>query len=205
MTSPRTGWLAIALVAASLVLLAQQRILDTPPAEPPPEMTSRPTPPVHAHVLPVARAADVSKPGELRSFMGQWVLAQDARTSGPSPDSLRFTFDAPAHIVGIVVSVDISGMPLVEVVAGINTPAPYGIVEPGSTVHRDFVARDWLLHTSNANDGGPTHIDEQAWFPAGGFAVEPGDYVAIEAWLGNTAMQQRGVSPEVIVFYTWDE
>lgn len=134
--------------------------------------------------------------------MGQLVLNQDARTAGPSPDSLRFRFDAPVEITGVVISVDISGPRLVEVVAGVNVEHPYGIEAPGDGRHQPFTGRGWLLHTSDANDGGSSKIDEQVTLPVP-VTLEPGDWVAIDAWIGNTLTEPTNVSPEVILFYRW--
>lgn len=138
--------------------------------------------------------------GELRSVMVQRVMYQEARTTGPSPDRLRVTFDAPVVILGVLLSVDIDGPALVEFAVGIDPPAPYGLVEPGEGDHREFTARDWLLHASDSNGGRPSKIDEQAWYP-GGFPLALGEAVILDAWLGNQLGYRTGVSPEMIVFY----
>ena len=96
--------------------------------------------------LPVMQADDEGKPGTLRSVMGQRIQYQEPRTSGPSPDTLRFVFDRPARIVGVTISVDLwPTFDLAEWAVGINAAAPYGLVDEGTDDHRRFEARDWLL------------------------------------------------------------
>jgi hypothetical protein len=139
----------------------------------------------------VHRVDDAGKPGTTRSVLQYALLRQDPRTTGVSPDTLRFRFDAPAVVLGVGVSVDIWGPKLTEVVVGINQVVPYGTE-----------ARDWLIHTSDATDG-PSKIDERAWFGEDGFVVEAGDYVGVGAWLLNDTDRMQGITPEVIVYYRW--
>ena len=98
--------------------------------------------PFERHVI---QADDAGKPGTTRGVMGQLRFNQEARTTGPSPDVLEVRFDQPARILGVDVSVDIVGLPLVEVAVGIDPDATYGLG-----------ARDWLIHTSDQNGGQPT-------------------------------------------------
>lgn len=151
--------------------------------------------------LDVRSTDDTGKAGTGRSVMGQLVLEQAPRTSGPSPDSLRFRFDAPVEITGVLISVDIWGPSLVEVVAGVNVEHPYGIASSGEGGQK-FAGRDWLLHTSDSNDGGPSKIDEQIVLPVP-VELAAGDWVAVDVWLGNHTTTVQGVSPEVILFYRW--
>lgn len=173
------AWLAVVVVAIAAVSLQpppMQTILDVTPAR------------VQRSVLP---ADDTGKPGTMRSVMGQSLLWQRGRTTGPSPDVLSFEFDAPARILGINVSVDVAGLDIVEVAAGIEVEGTYGLD-----------ARDWLLHTSDSNGGQPSKIDEAAWFGEG-FDVEAGESVDVVAWLYNSHRGDVAVSPEVIVYYRW--
>lgn len=149
--------------------------------------------------ITISRADDADKLGSLRSVMGQRIQSQEPRTSGPSPDTLRFVFDAPARIVGVRISVDVwRPLTLAEWAIGINAATPYGLVEAGTHEHREFVARDWLLHVSSTGDS----IDQQAWFGEG-FEVGAGDAVTVDAWLQNSGTELAGLSPEVIVYYEW--
>jgi hypothetical protein len=189
--------LVVALaVLAVLVLVAATRHQPAPVA-------SAVQPVADPLTIDVRRADDEGKPGDLRSVMGQRTMYQAPRTSGPSPDTLRFRFDAPVEVVGMMLSVDISGPELVEFAVGVNTPAPYGLVEPGDHLHREFIARDWLMHVSDANGGRPSKIDEAVWFPGSGFALDAGEYLALDAWLLNQHEAPRAVSPEWIVYYRW--
>lgn len=156
--------------------------------------------------IDVTRAGDVGKPGVGRSVMGQVMMHQEARTSGPSPDSLRFRFDAPVEITGVMVSVDISGPTLVEVAAGVNVEGPYGISDGHFDPDREnltrFAGRDWLIHTSDSNGGAPSKIDEQVTLPVP-VELAAGDWIAVDGWVGNESTEPTRVSPEVIVFYRW--
>lgn len=190
----------LALVAVGIVAMGM--LLRPASPEPLPPIVARIQPEPNTLALDVRREDDADKPGTLRSVMGQRIQYQEPRTSGPSPDRLAFVFDAPARVVGVVVSVDIgSTLTLAEWAIGIDVPVPYGLVEEGTHEHREFVARDWLLHVSDASSG-PSKIDEQAWFGEG-FAVEAGDAVTVDAWLLNASEERTGVSPEVIIYYEW--
>lgn len=142
------------------------------------------------------------EPGEgVRTEMGQLVQTQEPHTSGPSPESLRFRFTQPGQILGVSISVDIDGPELVEHVIGINVPHPYGISED----HQDgepFEGDGWLLHVSDANGGQPSKIDEQLMLPHP-VDMEAGDYISVDAWIGNQLPVPAGASPEVIVFYRY--
>lgn len=194
-------WLRIGgAVIAGLLIAAVVHTAQADPA--PPSMRTVLTPTPDPYWLDVNPTEDAGKPGTARSVMGQLILSQEPRTSGPSPDSLRFRFGAPVEVTGVVISVDIHGPQLVEVVASVNAEHPYGIEAPGDGRNQPFVARDWLLHTSDANDGGPSKIDEQISLPEP-VELAAGDWVGISAWLGNTTITEQAVSPEVIVFYRW--
>lgn len=162
-------------------------------------MASQPNelPPMQTRVEPTPNAAQVrvepdDRPG-LRSIMGQLTFRQDARTTGVSPDTLRFRFDEPVRIMGVMVSADIGGrgLELVEFAVGINQPVAYGTEGP-----------DWLIHVSDANEQRASKIDEHVWFP-GGFYIGPDDFVGIGAWLYNGQTTEQSVSPEVIIYYEW--
>jgi hypothetical protein len=154
------------------------------------------------HWVDVHLADDVGKPGASRSVMGQLTVRQAPYTSGPSADSLRFRFDAPVEVTGILVSIDISGPHLVELVAGINLDAPYGVEEAATGRSQTFVGRDWLIHTSDSNGGRPSKIDEHITLPTP-VELAAGDWIAADTWLGNLTGIEQSVSPEVIVFYRW--
>lgn len=142
--------------------------------------------------------SDADKASSIHGAMLQTILTQDARTTGTSPESIHLTFEAPAEIVGIAVSVDISSdMSIVEVAAGINDERGYG----------QSRTADWLIHTSYAaSDIRSGKIDESVWYGSGeGFAVKAGDHVAVGAWLSNVATNASGISPEVVVYYRWLE
>jgi hypothetical protein len=190
--------LLVALAACALILVG---FVVTRP-EPSSPMRSVIQPEPHVIELPISPADDEGKPGTLRSVMGQRVQYQEPRTSGPSGDRLHFVFDAPARVVGVTISVDLhGGLNLAEWAIGINAPVPYGLVEAGTGDHREFTARDWLLHVSHAAEG-RSQLDEQAWFGEG-FEVEAGDAVTVDAWLVNPTTTRQGASPEVIVYYEW--
>jgi hypothetical protein len=142
--------LGVALAVLAVLVLVAAAVVPAPP------MTAVPQPEPNPLTIDVRRGDDEGTPGDLRSVMGQRYMAVPGRTTGPSADSLWFRFDAPARIVGMHLSVDIHGPEIVEFAVGINTPVPYGLVEPGIRDHREFVARDWLFHASDSNGGQPS-------------------------------------------------
>ncbi len=153
--------LALAVVAAVIVAVGVALRSDPMSTELDPE--------------PVIHEVTVQAGGVgMQSVMGQGTFRQHARTTGVSRDTLRFTFDRPVEVVGVLVSVDIRGMSITEVVVGINQPVAYGLE-----------ADAWLIHTSDASDG-PSKIDEQAWFPVP-FEVGPDDYIGV----GGVVVEQR--------------
>lgn len=144
------------------------------------------TPTMQPVARQVSRANDTGKAGQMRSVMGQHRFSIAAATSAPSPDRLDFRFDAPAEILGVLVSVDDRNLAMTEMAVGIDAHT-YGI-------H----ARDWLIHTSATGKD----TDEQVWF-AEPFIVGPDNAVSVVAWLYNEQQAETWVSPEVIVYYRW--
>lgn len=166
---------ALALVAVGIIAVG---FLYEPP-QPAPMSTVRQPEPV-VHMIPV-RVGD-----GMQSVMGQAMFRQPPRTTGVSPDTIRFTFDGPVDILGVLVSVDVHDLPLVEFAVGVNPPVAYG-TEGGP----------WLIHTSSTGES----TDEHIWFPVP-FEVGPDDFVSVGAWLYNGDELERSVSPEVIVYFT---
>lgn len=192
--STRRSLLAANAVAAALVAVL---VAGRPAEAIPPVALVIPT-------VPAPLVIEVAPDGRTgtQSVMGQRVMYQEPRTSGPSADRLAFHFTQPAQIMGVLVSVDIAGPQLVELVVDINPEGVYGVKPELDGDHRPFSADGWLLHVSDVNTGA-SKIDESIWFGADGPSVQAGDVVAVDSWLGNERMTREGISPEIIVFYRW--
>lgn len=118
---------------------------------------------------------------------------QEGYTSGRSPDELSVKFSDPVEVHGILMSVDCwKSTRLVEFAAGINQKPAYQTKGPG----------DMLIHASFATNHEAGKIDEQVWFPKP-FLLSPSDSINIGAWIQNVSPKKQGVSPEIIVYYSF--
>lgn len=145
----------------------------------------------------VNRNDDRRKTSTQHGVLLQGVFEQEPWSSGPSPQAIHLSFDAPVEILGLAISVDIGGaMTLVEFSAGI-----------GARQYGNDQGVDWLLHTSYSEDPyrfDHGHTDEQVWFgPDQGFAMDADDHLGVTAWLQNASHGYNAVSPEVVVWYRW--
>lgn len=165
-----------------IVLAVVVVILGTVLRQPPPMTTVMEPEPVI-----VEQAVTVTS--GMQAVMGQTLFHQPARTTGVSPDTLRFTFDKDVELVGILVSADIRNLALVEFAVGVNQPIAY-----------DPHGAGWLFHVSDASDG-PSKIDEHIWLPQP-VTLSPNDYLSVGAWIWNGTDSEQAVSPEVIVYFT---
>lgn len=79
-------------------------------------MTTRADP---SPVVSELTVSQTSRQG-LQSAMAQLEFRQSPRTTGVSPDTLRFRFDAPVDVQGVLISADIGpgGLALVEFAVG---------------------------------------------------------------------------------------
>ena len=98
-----------ALVASSLVVGVLAGRDWRPNVSATPEILA-PNPDPSVKTVDVDPAADVSKPSEVHGIMGWRFFDLPAGSRGPSRDQLRFRFLAPAEIVQIDISVDISDL-----------------------------------------------------------------------------------------------
>lgn len=121
----------------------------------------------------------------MQSAIGQLIFRQDPRTTGVSPDTIHFRFTEPVDVYGVLVSVDVHGLEIVEFAVGLNEPVAYA------------TTGEWLIHTSSTGDS----IDEHVWFPVP-YEVGPDDYLNVGAWLYNGSEVEQSASPEVIVYFT---
>ncbi|MBI2340513.1 MAG: hypothetical protein HYU99_09165 [Deltaproteobacteria bacterium] len=131
--------------------------------------------------------------GRIHGRIFQKYFNQEGSTSGRSPDEISVKFSGPAEIHGILMSVDCwKSTRLVEFAAGLNQ-------KPAYQTKGDH---EMLMHVSFATNNEAGKIDEQVWFPKP-FLMSPSDSLNIGAWIQNVSSKKQGVSPEMIVYYTW--
>lgn len=131
----------------------------------------------------------------LHSRIFQLPFSQKGYTSGRSPDELAIQFDKPVTVRGLLLSVDCwKSTRLVEFAMGINQAPAYEV----------STENDMLFHASFATNTTAGKIDEHIWFP---HPVKVGatDSLTVGAWIQNISPDKQSVSPEIIVYYTWDE
>lgn len=142
--------------------------------------------------------SDLQKQGTAFGGLAYHSFTQASATQGRSPDELRFVFDRPAAIRGVLISVDIpTSFFLAEFAVGIGNSPAYG----------SYRSANWLLHasfSSTAGNGG--HIDEHIILPDG-VEIGPDDFLGVGAWLGSGGIggTVHEVFPEIIVYYEWIE
>ena len=176
------------VVAASLTLLAST--LVTLPAS-----GSRGTFRPSVKTIEVMQGDDTRKTGTTHGVMGHQFFRMAPGKSGIS-DQLRFEFSAPAEIVAVDVSVDVSDRRarLVEFAVGVNNTVGYGFSR----------SADWLMHVSWVGHGKTSrHFDETVRLPRG-VEVDSGDFVGVGAWISAAGGGDLvSVSPEVVLLYRW--
>lgn len=183
------------LVAGLLAIFALGQFTPLASGQEPMEPVS-PNEPGDVHLYRVSKSRDAGKNSPSHGAIGYGLLSMPAQSHGISPDTIRFEFDAPAQILGVMVSVDINAkQTLVEVSGAIGDDIGYG-------VNADA---DWLIHTSHASDGDRSgSIDEHVMFaPSVAPVVEAGEPVSFGAWIVNRRTARDGVVPEIIVYYRW--
>lgn len=165
--------------------------------EPLPEKTNAILHKVHlkadSRIVDDANGASVVIPG-LQSRLFQAAFTQKPKVAGRSPDEIHVKFDNPVQIHGLLFSVDCwKSTRLVEFAAGINATPAYSLNESGRM----------LFHVSFATNDTAGKIDEHIWFPEP-FSLGMQDSLNIGAWIQNISTDVQAVSPEIIVYYTWD-
>jgi hypothetical protein len=153
--------------------------------------------------LTIDPADDADKPGRVHGVMGWRFFDVPLGRSRQSQHELRFRFAAPAKILQMDLSVDITDprASVVEFAAGINAEEGYGF----DGRRRGFDRKaSWLMHASWVRaPGAPAAIDETTRLPDG-VRVRAGDFIAFGAWLGGRgAGDPIRVSPEIVILYRW--
>lgn len=152
--------------------------------------------------IPIRKADDQKKYGDVHSRIASGGFSIKRRTSGISPDVVRFVFDKRAEIIGILVSIDYSNsdVTLFEFEARINVPnSGYGNADPSDAlIHTSYVCPSWEYCNR--------HTDEHIWFGENsGIEVGPREWISFGAWMTNENTSNVEVDPEFIVWYRWLE
>jgi hypothetical protein len=144
-------------------------------------------------VVAIDYESDRQKAGTAFGALSYHEFTQSPATHGRSVDELRFVFDRPARVLGVLISVDIGQLTLVEFAVGIDNSPGYGSSREAN----------WLLHVSyRAEPGQVGSIDEHVILPDG-FEVEPGQFIGVGAWLNNGRSTVSSVFPEILIYYEW--